>query len=68
MSGTRSNKEATTTPLKEVSDAANNKILELEEELARQKTVNDQETGELKELVRQQIELRRASLCPMSSA
>ena len=59
MSGTRSNKEATTTPSKEISDAANTKILELEEELARQKTVNDQETGELKELVRQQIELAR---------
>ena len=56
MSGTRSNKKATTTPSEEMSDAgraaASNKILELEEELARQKTatiVKDQKFLELEE-------------------
>ena len=43
------------TPSKEIPDAANNKIVELEEELARQKTATAQETGELREqLARQQ--------------
>ena len=43
------------TPSKEIPEAANNKIIELEEELARQKTAKAQETGELREqLARQQ--------------
>ena len=43
------------TPSKEIPDAANNKIVELEEELARQKTATAKETGDLREqLARQQ--------------
>ena len=43
------------TPSKEIPDAANNKIVELEGELARQKTATAQETGELRaQLARQQ--------------
>ena len=49
-----SNKKGT--PSKEISDTANNKILELEQELARQKTEDDRKTAELNELVRQGID------------
>ena len=47
------------TPSKEISDASNNKILELEGELERQKTAKDQETAELRELAEQKTELAR---------
>ena len=52
MSGSTRSKKGT--PSKEIPDAANNKIVELEEELARQKTATAQETGELKEQLARQ--------------
>ena len=53
MSGSTRSKKST--PSKEIPDAANNKIVELEGELARQKTATAQETGELRaQLARQQ--------------